>query len=61
MIGPGTRVDGGGRWRRDISVCDHVVFGKNVAAEIVIDDVDHVIISEADMFGILGMPEENGG
>jgi chaperonin GroES len=53
-IGKGKRLDDGRLQALDVKVGDKVLYGKWSGTEVKLSGVDHVILKEEDLFGILG-------
>jgi chaperonin GroES len=53
-VGKGKRLDDGRLLPLDVKVGDKVIYGKWSGTEVKIAGVDHVILKEEDLFGILG-------
>lgn len=51
-VGPGKRLDNGGRAQMTVGVRDTVVYGKYAGTEVEIDGVDHLILRESELLGI---------
>ena len=52
-VGPGRLDKAGNRIPMEISVGDHVLFGRYAGIEIKVNDVDHLFMKEDDILGIL--------
>ena len=52
-VGPGKRLEDGSRVAPEVKEGDRVLFGKYAGAEIKVDGVDHMILKESDILGIL--------
>ena len=52
--GKGKRLDDGRLQPLGVKVGDKVIYGKWSGTEVKLDGVDHVILKEEDLFGILG-------
>jgi chaperonin GroES len=52
-VGPGTRDDQGRIHALDVHAGDRVLFGKWSGTEIKIDGVEHLVLKESDIIGIL--------
>jgi chaperonin GroES len=52
-VGPGTRDEQGRIHALDVHVGDRVLFGKWSGTEIKIDGVEHLVLKESDIIGIL--------
>ncbi len=52
--GPGKAEKDGGRIPMEVKKGDRVLFGKYSGTEIKLDDVEHVILREEEILGILG-------
>lgn len=57
-IGDGARDDAGNRIALDVSVGDHVLFGKWSGTEVKIDGEDLLIMKESDVMGIVDTSSE---
>ena len=53
-VGPGGRDEAGKLIPIDLKKGDRVLFGKWSGTEVKLDGVDHVILKEEDLFGVLG-------
>jgi len=53
-IGKGKRLEDGRLQAIDVKVGDKVIYGKWSGTEVKLDGVEHVILKEEDLFGILG-------
>ena len=53
-VGKGKRLEDGRLLPLDVKVGDKVIYGKWSGTEVKLDGVDHVILKEEDLFGILG-------
>ena len=53
-VGKGKRMEDGTLKQLDVKVGDKVLYGKWSGTEVKLDGVDHVILKEEDLFGILG-------
>ena len=53
-VGPGKTEKDGSRIPMDVKKGDRVLFGKYSGTEIKLDDVEHVILREEEVLGILG-------
>ena len=53
-VGAGKRLEDGRLIPMDVKVGDKVIYGKWSGTEVKLDGVDHVILKEEDLFGILG-------
>jgi chaperonin GroES len=53
-VGKGKRMEDGSLQQLDVKVGDKVLYGKWSGTEVKLDGVDHVILKEEDLFGILG-------
>ena len=53
-VGPGGRDEAGKLIPIDLKVGDKVLFGKWSGTEVKLGGVDHVILKEEDLFGIVG-------
>ncbi len=52
-VGPGGRDDGGRIIPIDVKVGDRVLFGKWSGTEVKIDGVEHLIMKESDIMGVV--------
>ena len=52
-VGPGKRLEDGSRVAPEVKEGDRVLFGKYAGTEIKVDVVDHMILKESDILGIL--------
>ena len=52
-VGPGKRLADGSRVAPEAQEGDRVLFGKYAGTEIKVDGVDHMILKESDILGIL--------
>ena len=52
-VGPGSRNDKGERVALDVAVDDTVLFAKYAGTEIKLDGVEHLILREDDILGII--------
>lgn len=52
-VGSGKRLDDGSRVAPEVKEGDRVLFGKYAGTEIKVDGVDHMILKESDILGIL--------
>ena len=52
-VGPGKRLEDGSRVAPEVKEGDRVLFGKYAGTEIKVDGVDHMILKESDILGIL--------
>lgn len=52
-VGPGTVRDDGGRRELLVKTGDRILFGKYAGTEVKLDGVDHLILSESDVLGVL--------
>ena len=52
-VGPGKMTDDGKRAGVSIKKGNTVVFGKYAGTEVQVDDVDHVILRESDLLGVI--------
>jgi len=52
-VGPGARDDNGKIQPLDVKAGDRILFGKYTGNEIKIDGVDHLILREDDVLGVL--------
>ena len=53
-IGTGKRLEDGRLQAIDVKVGDKVIYGKWSGTEVKIGGVDHVILKEEDLFGVVG-------
>ena len=53
-IGKGKRLEDGRLQAIDVKVGDKVIYGKWSGTEVKIGGVDHVILKEEDLFGVVG-------
>ena len=53
-VGKGKRLDDGRLQPLDVKVGDKVIYGKWSGTEVKLDGVEHVILKEEDLFGIVG-------
>ena len=53
-VGPGGRDENGKLIPIDVKAGDKVLFGKWSGTEVKLDGVEHVILKEEDLFGVLG-------
>jgi chaperonin GroES len=53
-VGGGKRLDDGRLQPMGVKVGDKVIYGKWSGTEVKLNGVDHVILKEEDLFGILG-------
>ena len=53
-VGKGKRMEDGSLKPLDVKVGDKVLYGKWSGTEVKLDGVDHVILKEEDLFGIVG-------
>ena len=53
-VGKGKRMEDGSLKQLDVKVGDKVLYGKWSGTEVKLDGVDHVILKEEDLFGVLG-------
>ena len=53
-VGKGKRLEDGRLQPLDVKVGDKVLYGKWSGTEVKLSGVDHVILKEEDLFGILG-------
>lgn len=53
-VGAGKRLEGGALQTPDVKAGDQVLFGKYAGTEIRLDGVDHLILSEDEVLGIIG-------
>ncbi len=52
-VGPGRTLDNGQQVSLDVKVGDRVLFGKYAGTEVKIDGVEHLIMREEDILGII--------
>jgi len=52
-VGPGAIRDDGGRREVMLKAGDRILFGKYGGTEVKIDGVDHLILNESDVLGVL--------
>ena len=53
-VGKGKRLEDGRLQSIDVKVGDKVIYGKWSGTEVKIGGVDHVILKEEDLFGVVG-------
>ena len=53
-VGAGKRLDDGTLVALDVKAGDRVLFGKYAGTEIKLDGIDHLILSEDEVLGIVG-------
>ena len=53
-VGAGKRLDDGTLVAPDVKAGDRVLFGKYAGTEIKLDGIDHIILSEDEVLGIIG-------
>ena len=53
-VGKGKRLEDGRLQPLDVKVGDKVIYGKWSGTEVKLDGVDHVILKEEDLFGVVG-------
>ena len=53
-VGKGKRLEDGRLLKMDVKAGDKVIYGKWSGTEVKLSGVDHVILKEEDLFGILG-------
>ena len=53
-VGKGKRLDDGRLVKMDVKIGDKVIYGKWSGTEVKLSGVDHVILKEEDLFGVLG-------
>jgi chaperonin GroES len=53
-VGKGKRLEDGRLLPLDVKVGDKVIYGKWSGTEVKLDGVDHVILKEEDLFGVVG-------
>jgi chaperonin GroES len=56
-VGPGVRDEQGRIHALDVKAGDTILFGKWSGTEVKIDDVEHVVMKESDIFGIIENPK----
>lgn len=52
-VGPGRRLDNGERARPDVKKGETVVYGKYAGTEVEVKGVDHLILRESEVLGVL--------
>lgn len=52
-VGPGKRLDNGKRGEMSIRVGDTIVYGKYAGSEVEIKGVEHLILRESEVLGVL--------
>ena len=53
-VGKGKRLEDGRLQAIDVKVGDKVIYGKWSGTEVKLDGVEHVILKEEDLFGVVG-------
>ena len=53
-VGAGKRTDDGVLVALDVKAGDRVLFGKYAGTEIKLDGIDHIILSEDEVLGVIG-------
>jgi chaperonin GroES len=53
-VGAGKRLDDGTLQALDVKAGDRILFGKYAGTEIRLDGVDHIILSEDEVLGVVG-------
>lgn len=53
-VGAGKRLDDGTVVALDVKAGDRILFGKYAGTEIRLDGVDHIILSEDEVLGVIG-------
>ena len=53
-VGAGKRLDDGTLVAPDVKAGDRVLFGKYAGTEIKLDGIDHIILSEDEVLGVIG-------
>jgi chaperonin GroES len=53
-VGAGKRLDDGTLVALDVKAGDRILFGKYAGTEIKLDGIDHIILSEDEVLGIIG-------
>lgn len=53
-VGAGKRLDDGTLVALDVKAGDRILFGKYAGTEIRLDGVDHIILSEDEVLGVIG-------
>jgi chaperonin GroES len=53
-VGKGKRLEDGRLLPLDVKVGDKVIYGKWSGTEVKLDGVEHVILKEEDLFGVVG-------
>lgn len=53
-VGPGSRGENGKLLKLDVKSGDKVLYGKWSGTEVKIDGVDHLVMRESDILGIIG-------
>jgi chaperonin GroES len=56
-VGPGIRDEQGRIHALDVKAGDTILFGKWSGTEVKIDNVEHVVMKESDIFGIIEHPK----
>lgn len=52
-VGPGKRLDNGGRAQPGVKKGDTVVYGKYAGTEVEVKGVEHLILREAELLGVV--------
>jgi len=52
-VGPGKRLDNGGRAKPGVRKGDTVVYGKYAGTEVEVKGVDHLILRESELLGVV--------
>ena len=52
-VGPGKRLDNGGRAKPNVKKGDTVVYGKYAGTEVEVKGVDHLILRESELLGVV--------
>ena len=53
-VGPGKRLDNGGRATMSVGKGDRVVYGKYAGTEVEVKGVTHLILRESELLGVVG-------
>ena len=53
-VGAGKRLDDGTLVALDVKAGDRILFGKYAGTEIRLDGIDHIILSEDEVLGVIG-------
>lgn len=53
-VGAGKRLDDGTLVALDVKAGDRILFGKYAGTEIKLDGIDHIILSEDEVLGVIG-------